>query len=63
MSIEKIFDNLESCGVLAVLVIDDAKDAVPLAQALLAGGVFFDGTDVTNRCGDGFACCDPEISA
>ncbi len=34
-----IFDKLESAGVLAVLVIDDAADAVPLAEALLAGGV------------------------
>ena len=34
-----IFDKLESAGVLAVLVIDNAADAVPLAEALLAGGV------------------------
>ncbi len=39
MSISPIFEKLESTGVLAVLVIDDAADAVPLAQALLTGGV------------------------
>ncbi|MFD2257579.1 bifunctional 4-hydroxy-2-oxoglutarate aldolase/2-dehydro-3-deoxy-phosphogluconate aldolase [Luteolibacter algae] len=32
-------DRIEKCGVVAVLVIDDAKHAVPLAKALLAGGV------------------------
>jgi len=31
--------RIETCGIVAVLVIDDAKDAVPLAKALLAGGV------------------------
>jgi 2-dehydro-3-deoxyphosphogluconate aldolase / (4S)-4-hydroxy-2-oxoglutarate aldolase len=39
MSLPPIFDKLESAGVLAVLVVDNAADAVPLAQALLAGGV------------------------
>lgn len=39
MSIPPIFEKLESTGVLAVLVIDDAADAVPTAEALLAGGV------------------------
>jgi len=39
MSIEQIFDELQVTGVLAVLVIDNAADAVPLAEALLAGGV------------------------
>lgn len=39
MSIPSIFDKLESTGVLAVLVVDDAADAVPIAEALLAGGV------------------------
>jgi len=39
MSIEEVFSDLEIAGVLAVLVVDDAADAVPLAQALLAGGV------------------------
>lgn len=32
-------DHLEELGVLAVLVIDRVQDAVPLAEALLAGGV------------------------
>lgn len=31
--------NIEKCGIVAVLVIDRAADAVPLAEALLAGGV------------------------
>ena len=39
MAIHSIFDKLETTGVLAVLVIDDAADAVPVAEALLAGGV------------------------
>jgi 2-dehydro-3-deoxyphosphogluconate aldolase / (4S)-4-hydroxy-2-oxoglutarate aldolase len=39
MSIPPIFEILEATGVLAVLVIDDAADAVPVAEALLAGGV------------------------
>ena len=30
---------IERCGVIAVLVIDDAARAVPLARALIAGGV------------------------
>lgn len=39
MQLPPIFEKLESAGVLAVLVIDNAADAVPLAEALLAGGV------------------------
>lgn len=31
--------RIERCAVIAVLVIDDAKHAVPLARALVAGGV------------------------
>ncbi len=31
--------RIETTGIIAVLVIDRAEDAVPLAQALLAGGV------------------------
>lgn len=31
--------KVESCGIIAVLVIDRVDDAVPLARALLAGGV------------------------
>ncbi len=33
------FAELESAGVLAVLKIDDVADAVPLAKALLSGGI------------------------
>jgi 2-dehydro-3-deoxyphosphogluconate aldolase/(4S)-4-hydroxy-2-oxoglutarate aldolase len=33
------YAQIESAGVLAVLVIDQAADAVPLAEALLKGGV------------------------
>ena len=35
----EIRDRIRNCGVAAVLVIDDVKHAVPLAKALLAGGV------------------------
>lgn len=31
--------RIEQAGIVAVLVVDDANDAVPLARALLAGGV------------------------
>lgn len=31
--------RIENCGIVAVLVVDRVEDAVPLAQALLAGGV------------------------
>ncbi len=34
-----IAEKITTCGVVAVLVIDDARQAVPLARALLAGGV------------------------
>lgn len=36
---EPYFSRLHRTGVVAVLVVDDAADAVPLANALLAGGV------------------------
>ncbi len=32
-------DRISASGVIAVLVVDDAKDAVPLARALLEGGI------------------------
>jgi len=35
----KLAADIEKTGIVAVLVVDDAKDAVPLARALLAGGV------------------------
>lgn len=34
-----VFDKISSLGVVAVLVIDREDDAVPLAEALLSGGV------------------------
>lgn len=34
-----IAQRIEACGIVAVLIVDRAEDAVPLAQALLAGGV------------------------
>jgi 2-dehydro-3-deoxyphosphogluconate aldolase/(4S)-4-hydroxy-2-oxoglutarate aldolase len=34
-----VLARIERCGVAAVLVIDDVKDAVPVAQALLDGGI------------------------
>lgn len=35
----RLADSIEKTGIVAVLVVDDAKDAVPLAHALFAGGV------------------------
>ena len=34
-----IYQTFEQVGIVPVVVLDDAKDAVPLANALLAGGV------------------------
>lgn len=39
LSIEEIADRMHRTGVFAVLVVDRADDAVPLAQSLLAGGI------------------------
>jgi len=36
---EAVFAKLESAGVLAVLMIDDAANAVPLAETLIEGGI------------------------
>lgn len=36
---DDIRQRIHRCGVIAVLVIDEAKNAVPLAQSLLDGGV------------------------
>ncbi len=35
----KIIDKIDDAGIIAVLVIDELKHAVPVARALLAGGV------------------------
>lgn len=35
----EILQRIERCGVVAVLVIDDVRHAVPLAESLLAGGI------------------------
>ncbi len=43
----QVTQRLSTCGVVAVLVIDDAKDAIPLAQALLDGGI--DAMELTLR--------------
>lgn len=39
MNMEQIMARMQRTGVIAVLVIDQVEDAVPLARALLAGGV------------------------
>lgn len=39
MAIGDVFARVEEAGVLAVLIIERAEDAAPLAEALLAGGV------------------------
>jgi len=36
---EELTERIRACGIFAVLVIEDAGDAVPTARALLAGGV------------------------
>lgn len=36
---EVLFERLHQGGIIAVLVLDDPKSAVPMARALLAGGV------------------------
>jgi 2-dehydro-3-deoxyphosphogluconate aldolase/(4S)-4-hydroxy-2-oxoglutarate aldolase len=39
MNEAQVFDRLKSACVVAVLVMDRAEDAVPVAEALLAGGI------------------------
>lgn len=36
---KKVLDRVEKCGVIAVLIIDKVEDAVPVAKALLSGGI------------------------
>ena len=36
---KQILDRIEQCGVIAVLVIDKVEHAVPVAEALLSGGI------------------------
>ena len=43
----EILDRIEKAGVIAVLVIDDPQDAVPVARALVAGGI--DAMELTLR--------------
>ena len=43
----QLLGRIETCGVIAVLVVDEARHAVPLARALLAGGV--DAMELTLR--------------
>lgn len=35
-----VVDQLRKCGIVPVVVIDKVEDAVPLAKALVAGGIF-----------------------
>ena len=35
----EISDRLYQCGVIPVMVLDDVASAVPLARAVLAGGI------------------------
>jgi 2-dehydro-3-deoxyphosphogluconate aldolase / (4S)-4-hydroxy-2-oxoglutarate aldolase len=44
---DELYAHLHHSGVIAVLMIDDLADAVPVARALLAGGV--DGIELTLR--------------
>src|SRR6187431_365609 len=43
----ELFSSLERSGIVAVLIIEKADDAVPVAEALLAGGV--DAMELTLR--------------
>lgn len=36
---EKIIEKIRKLGILPVVVLDDAKDALPLAKALMDGGL------------------------
>ena len=36
---ENTLDTLSRCGIVPVVVLDRAEDAVPTAKALLAGGI------------------------
>ncbi len=44
---QEMLDGIERVGVIAVLVVDDAAHAVPVAEALLAGGI--DAIELTLR--------------
>ncbi len=44
---DPLVERLSKCGVVAVLVVDDVQDAVPLAQALFDGGI--DAMELTLR--------------
>jgi 2-dehydro-3-deoxyphosphogluconate aldolase/(4S)-4-hydroxy-2-oxoglutarate aldolase len=44
---EELLQRMASCGVMAVITIDEAESAVPLAEALAAGGV--NGIEMTLR--------------
>ena len=35
----KLLESIEQCGVIAVLIIDNVEDAVPVARALVDGGI------------------------
>ena len=34
-----VMERIKKCGIVPVVVLDDAKDAVPTAQAMMAGGI------------------------
>jgi 2-dehydro-3-deoxyphosphogluconate aldolase/(4S)-4-hydroxy-2-oxoglutarate aldolase len=44
---DELLERLSTCGVIAVLVVDEAKSALPLARALLDGGI--DAMELTLR--------------
>jgi 2-dehydro-3-deoxyphosphogluconate aldolase/(4S)-4-hydroxy-2-oxoglutarate aldolase len=35
----ELFQRIQQCGIIAVLIVDEVEDAVPLARSLLRGGV------------------------
>lgn len=53
-TMREIIDKISACGVVSVVVLDDVKDAVPTAKALLAGRRERDGDHVPHGGCSGF---------
>ena len=47
----EVLKQIEEIGIVPVVVLNDAKDAEPLAQALCDGGLPWRGGDLPHRCG------------
>lgn len=53
MNKQKLFDALAQYRVVPVIAIDDVESAVPMADALIEGGLPVAGDYFSNRCGTG----------